>query len=188
MANRSSNGQLVLVVGPSGAGKDTLLTLAREQLARDDRFRFVRRVITRQAGGGEDSAFMAEEVFRQHVEEDAFALHWQAHGLFYGLPNDLDDWLAQGHVAVANGSRAVVPEARRKYPRLRIVNVTAPPEVLANRLRKRGREAGDAVSGRLMRGVEFEISGPDVEEIANAGPPDIAAECFVQALRRWAQN
>lgn len=184
MAKLGSNGQFVLVVGPSGAGKDMLLTLARLALASDDRFHFLRRVITRPTGGGEDSEFMAEEVFRSRVDESAFALHWQAHGLFYGLLKDMEELLAKGHVVVANGSRAILPEARRKYPRLKIVNITAPPDVLAERLRKRGREARDAVSGRLMRGVAFEVSGPDVEVIDNSGPPHVAAERFIQALRR----
>ncbi|WP_246776973.1 phosphonate metabolism protein/1,5-bisphosphokinase (PRPP-forming) PhnN [Microvirga sp. VF16] len=177
---------LVLVVGPSGAGKDTLLTCARTALAGDERFRFVRRVITRPPGGGEDSAFLTEEAFRTRIAQGAFALHWQAHGLCYGLPADIDTWLAQGRVVVANGSRAIVPEARRHYPHLKIVNVTAPPAVLAERLRQRGREAGEMVSDRLQRGGAFELGGPDVEDIDNSGPPDVAAEQLIRTLRGWA--
>ncbi|QRM32581.1 phosphonate metabolism protein/1,5-bisphosphokinase (PRPP-forming) PhnN [Microvirga sp. VF16] len=185
-AGGSVTGTLVLVVGPSGAGKDTLLTCARAALASDERFRFVRRVITRPPGGGEDSAFLTEEAFRTRMVQGAFALHWQAHGLCYGLPVEVDAWLAQGRVVVANGSRAIVPEARRQYTRLKVVNVTAPPAVLAERLRQRGREAGETVSGRLQRGGAFELDGPDVEEIDNSGPPDVAAECFIRTLRAWA--
>ncbi|MCG7505410.1 hypothetical protein [Mesorhizobium retamae] len=89
-------GILVLVVGSSGVGKDTLLKCAREELDGDDRFKFVRRVITRPASGGEDNEFATEAAFRQRVEKGGFTLHWQAHGLFYGLPAIVDDWLRIG--------------------------------------------------------------------------------------------
>lgn len=43
----SQKGALVLVVGPSGSGKDTLIGMAHAQLSHDRRFIFPRRVITR---------------------------------------------------------------------------------------------------------------------------------------------
>ncbi|GLR90973.1 hypothetical protein GCM10007857_76890 [Bradyrhizobium iriomotense] len=42
----SARGHLVLVVGPSVAGKDTLIDFARAQLQSDPDFHFARRVIT----------------------------------------------------------------------------------------------------------------------------------------------
>lgn len=134
-------GTLVLVVGPSGAGKDTLLNLAKDARAGDERFRFVQRIITRAAGRSEHSEFTPEKSFLRRVEEGAFALHRQAHGLFYGLPAYMDAWLAEGRVVVANGSRSALPEALRKYLWLKMINIIAPPELLA----ERGRE-GDDVS------------------------------------------
>ncbi|RWI63659.1 MAG: phosphonate metabolism protein/1,5-bisphosphokinase (PRPP-forming) PhnN [Mesorhizobium sp.] len=176
-------GTLVLVVGPSGAGKDTLLNLAKENLAGDEHFRFVRRVITRPAGGGENSGFATEETFQRLVEDGLLALHWQAHGLSYGLPIIVDEWLANGDVVVANGSRAILPEARRRFSRLTIVNVVAPPDLIAGRLRTRGREAADDIGRRLKRGEEIEVDGADVVTIDNSGPPHAAAEQLVRLIR-----
>ncbi|TWI22279.1 phosphonate metabolism protein/1,5-bisphosphokinase (PRPP-forming) PhnN [Mesorhizobium tianshanense] len=179
-------GTLVLVVGPSGAGKDTLLNLARDALAGDDRFKFVRRIITRPAGGGENSAFAAEEAFQRLVAENRLALHWQAHGLFYGLPIIVDEWLANGDMVIANASRAILADARRRFPRLKIVNVVASPELIAHRLRSRGREAGDDIGQRLKRGGKLEAEGSDVVTVDNSGRPHVAAEHLVRILRSCA--
>src|SRR5258708_1339198 len=125
---------LVLVVGPSGAGKDTLLEAARRALADDPRFRFVRRVITRPAdAGGEAHEAVTEEEFARR----AFALQWQAHGLHYGIP--AETIVGGPVVVVANVSRTVVADAARRFP-TRVIEVTAPVEVLAARLAARARE------------------------------------------------
>ena len=172
---------LVLVVGPSGAGKDTMLGIARRALAGDPRFRFVRRVITRPAGaGGEDHEAVPEETFLRR----AFALRWQAHGLHYGIPLDVIDDLMRGTVSIANVSRGVVAGAVAKFP-VRVIEVTAPPEILARRLAERGREAADDVVRRLARDVPI----PDyvaVDTIVNDKAPAAAGDRFVAALIRAA--
>ena len=48
-------GRLILVVGPSGAGKDTLLGLAKAACAEDSGIVYPRRVITREASSSEDN-------------------------------------------------------------------------------------------------------------------------------------
>ena len=168
-------GTLVLVVGPSGAGKDTLMNLAKDAFVDDDRFRFVRRIITRPAGGGENSEFATEESFLCLIKDGRLALHWQAHGLFYGLPIIVDEWLGNGNIVIANGSRAILSEARRRFPRLKIVNVVASPDVIAERLRSRGREAGDDIGQRLQRGGEIDVDGSNVVSVDNSGLPLVAA-------------
>lgn len=170
---------LVLVVGPSGAGKDTLLNAARRALAGDARFRFVRRVITRPADpGGEDHEPVTEVEFGTRH----FALHWQAHGLHYGIPADVTDDMAAGVVVVANVSRAVIADAATRFP-VRVLEVTAPPRILAERLALRGRETAADIAARLARAVPL----PEhviVDTVLNDATPEIGAERFLAALNR----
>ena len=120
---------LILVVGPSGAGKDTVLSLARVALAEDPRFRFVRRVITRPAdAGGEDHEAVTDSTFA----ERPFALQWQAHGLRYGIPADIVADLKRGIRVVANVSRGIIAEAAERFA-ARVIVITAPVDVLAQR-------------------------------------------------------
>ncbi len=172
---------LVLVVGPSGAGKDTVLGMARLALAGDVRFRFVRRVITRPAeAGGEDHEAVSEAAFAQRP----FALQWRAHGLSYGIPLDVTDDLARGIVVVANVSRGVITAAADRFA-VRVIEVTAPPEMLAERLAARGRETPQDVARRLAREVPVPGHVP-VDRVINDRTPVEAAEHFVAALIRAA--
>lgn len=144
---------LMLVVGPSGAGKDTLLDGARQELAGHTRFRFVRRVITRLPQlGMEDNDYADMETFRRLREAGEFALNWEAHGLCYGIPADIAGTLSGGGVAVASVSRSVIADAAARYP-TRIIEIVAAPEILARRLAARGREDAAAVTARLARAV-----------------------------------
>lgn len=179
----SARGHLVLVVGPSGAGKDALIDFARAQLGCDPNFHFVRRIITRPASVGEDHEPIDIAEFQRRARAGAFALHWQAHGLFYGIPAALDGQLDRGIAVVANGSRATVPLARQRYPQLRVVHVTAPIEVLSRRLTKRGRESYASLKQRLARSNPNPIEGRDVLHIDNAGSLNVAGERFIDVLR-----
>ena len=157
---------LIAVVGPSGAGKDTLMAGARAALAQDARFRFVRRAITRPAeAGGEDHEALSEADFAARRAAGGFALSWGAHGLHYGIPRDIEEDMAARRVVIANLSRAVLPEASARY-RLRVLNITAPMDVLAARLAARGRESSADIAARLAREVSLP-DGLDVERVMN---------------------
>ena len=149
-----ATGTFFLVVGPSGVGKDTLLDGARAALRNDDRFLFARRTITRPAdAGGEDHEAVTPEEFARRREAGAFLLTWGAHGLEYGLPATLSDALKQGRHVVANGSRATIAELAGRVPKLVVVEINASPEVVAARLRARGREDEAQVAARVARTV-----------------------------------
>ena len=105
---------LILIVGPSGVGKDTLMNGAQERLGGNPRYRFVRRIITRPGDLGEEAHDSAtEQEFEARRQGGEFALIWRAHGLHYAIPTDIALDLAQGRAVVANVSRAVVAEAAR---------------------------------------------------------------------------
>ena len=167
---------LVLVVGPSGVGKDTLLEGARKALPGA---RFVRRIITRPAtAGGEDHEAVSDAEFSRR----AFALQWEAHGLRYGIPAGIVDDLAVGRLVIANVSRGVIAEAVARFG-ARVVEVTAPPEVLAARLAARGRETAADVQARLARLVPV---GAAAIQVMNDGSVEEGVARFVAAVTRAA--
>jgi phosphonate metabolism protein PhnN/1,5-bisphosphokinase (PRPP-forming) len=166
------------VVGPSGAGKDTLIAGALR--ARPD-LRLVRRVITRPSeAGGEDFDGVTEAVFADRLARGDFALHWQAHGLRYGIPRD--QVAAPGDV-IFNGSRAALLTARAVFPGLRVIVVTAPDAVLAARLAARGRETESDIRARLDRAGFALPEGVDAVTVVNDGTPSQGVARLLAALQ-----
>jgi ribose 1,5-bisphosphokinase len=173
-------GRLVLVVGPSGAGKDTLLGLARSACAGDSNIVFPRRVVTREASASEDNAQLGADQFRQALARGDFAMYWEAHGHLYGLPRAIDDEIRAGRSVVINASRTVIDAARRTYANVTVIAITAPPEILAERLKLRARGSDGRIEQRLSRTVD--TIAPDVT-ILNVGRPEDHARPLVRAVR-----
>lgn len=179
----SGKGLLIVVVGPSGAGKDTLMDAARAHFAGRDDVHFVRRTITRPAeAGGEDHEAVSREAFDRLVAEDRFAVWWGAHGLKYGVPRTTCEELAKGHVAIVNGSRSALRAFDRVFTRVRVISVTARPEVLAERLAARGRESREDILKRLARTPAELDDHLDVVTVDNSGALNDAVQAFVGVL------
>ncbi|CUH64803.1 Ribose 1,5-bisphosphate phosphokinase PhnN [Thalassovita gelatinovora] len=144
----------------------------------------VRRVITRNAdAGGEDAEAVTPEVFEARVQRGDFALHWQAHGLRYGIPASVDAALKAGRDVLANLSRAVLPELATRFDRPVIVLLTATPQVLAARLSTRGRESAEEQVNRLKR-ADFKLAeGLNPIVIRNDGTLDSTVDAFTAALQ-----
>ncbi len=174
-------GRLVAVVGPSGAGKDTIMDGARRHLADSPDIVFVRRVITRPAeAGGEDHRAATPGEFAAMKASAGFLLDWDAHGIRYGIPASVADEVTAGKTCVANLSRAAVADARRLLPTM-VVEITAPIPVLAERLARRGRETAADIAERLRRAGAVQADADLV--IVNDGAPETAVEALVRALR-----
>ncbi len=164
-------GAMIFVVGPSGAGKDTLIDLARSRLADRGDVHFARRLVTRPVGAGEAHGTLSESAFEE--QQPRFALWWRAHGLSYALGEDVADAMREAHTVVANGSRATLPLAMERFERLYVVHVTAPIHVRAQRLAQRSREAADDIQARLKRAPVVSLV-PDLE-IQNVETPEAGA-------------
>jgi ribose 1,5-bisphosphokinase len=173
-------GRLVLVVGPSGAGKDTLLSHAKVACAEDASIVFPRRVVTRESSTAEDNMQLAPDDFRAALARGDFAMHWEAHGHSYGLPRAIDDDIRASRSVVVNASRTVIDAARQSYANVMVIAITAPPEVLAERIKMRARGSDGAVEQRLNRAVN--AAQPDVT-ILNVGRPEDHARRLLRAIK-----
>lgn len=181
----AKRGVLVAVVGPSGVGKDAIMTAAARHPALDSRVRFARRVVTRVAlVASEDHDSLDETGFARAEAAGAFALTWTAHGLRYALPRSVASDVAAGLTVAANLSRRSLGDARVAFGRLCIVEVTARREILLARLAARGRESEDTVRARLLR--EAPVVVPEATEyhmlLDNSGALDVAAGALVRYL------
>ncbi|SOY70503.1 phosphonate metabolism protein/1,5-bisphosphokinase (PRPP-forming) PhnN [Cupriavidus taiwanensis] len=178
----NASGTFFFVVGPSGAGKDSLMDGARAAL--DDNYVFARRIITRPEGAaGEAHEAVSEVEFARLQANGEFLVTWDAHDLRYGLPCSLVSELERGRNVVANGSRAVIAELARRLPRFVVVLVTAPHDVLARRIAARGRESGAEVARRVARTGAPLPPGVRCITVSNDSTLEVGRARFVQALR-----
>ncbi|WP_233866898.1 phosphonate metabolism protein/1,5-bisphosphokinase (PRPP-forming) PhnN [Paraburkholderia adhaesiva] len=178
--------RLIYVMGPSGAGKDSLLGFARTRLATDG-IVFAHRYITRPEGAGENHIALTDDEFELRSRHGLFAMQWHSHAMRYGVGVEIDQWLALGCTVVVNGSRAYANQALARYPQMMFVHVEAAPLVLAARLASRGRETAEQIAARLARQARFEApAGASVVHIDNSGRLADAGNAFVDVVHRVA--
>lgn len=175
-------GRFVMVIGPSGAGKDSLICAARDAFAGDEHFVFPQRFITRPSSPSENNVEISAAVFEALHEAGGFAASWRAHGLGYGLPRAIDDDIAKGRTVICNVSRTLVPKLRERFVNTVAIEVTAPPDILAARLAARRRGDDGPVDLRLRRSASIADVRPDAV-IPNGGDLSAATSAFIEALR-----
>ena len=178
-------GRLIYVMGPSGAGKDTILQ-ALVGLMGDAVYLAPRIVTRRDDASGPDvasalmatpgldgaslsnaasvskkdstssSASVSDDVFKKLELSGVFAMSWRANGLAYGIDRiDIDPKLSQGLDVLINGSRQYFEEACQRYPALVPVLLDVPAAILEARLQARGRESAAQIQQRLDRNARF---------------------------------
>src|SRR5262249_3533325 len=165
----------VLIVGPSGAGKDTLITGAKTACGLNPAIVFPRRVVTRAASSTEDHDTLNEVNFDRCAKDGAFAFWWEAHGHKYAIPVTANHHIRAGYIVITNVSRGIVDELRGKYAHVDAILVTAPADVLASRLSQRSRQTDGSITERIRRNNAFSLFRADyVIETTNA--PETAVQ------------
>lgn len=176
---------LIYVVGPSGAGKDSLLNWLRGQLPADLPVAWARRTINRPCepdGEAHESVDTAE--FKRLQQANHFALHWAANEHLYGIRHAQLSPLAQTAWVFVNGSRAHLAQAAQHYPGLTVLHITADKEILKQRLVARGRESIQAIENRLLRTPALQVPpGCALIEIRNNDSLEFAGQQLLASLR-----
>ena len=180
-------GQLYYLIGPSGGGKDSLISYVRNRLNGNRSVFFAHCYITRAPEAeGENHVALSREEFLQRLEKGLFAMHWHSYGCYYGIGIEIDHWLSKGCQVLVNGSRSYLPEARRRYPDLKLILIEVSPEVLNRRLEARGRETPEQIQARLERNNQINDALVNIPHavINNDGALAKAGEMLIQHLLR----
>jgi ribose 1,5-bisphosphokinase len=159
--NKIGPGRVIVIVGPSGAGKDTLIRLVRIALANRPGIVFARRIITRAADTAEDNLALSPEEFARLEAQGALAVSWSAHGLYYGYPTHIDGDIRQGATVVLNLSRMSVGAVRARYANTHVILIDADRDLRRARLLARDRETPANVDARMARETPFQHSDAD---------------------------
>lgn len=173
-------GTLILVVGNSGSGKDSIINGASEKYPLNlKKVYIVKRYITRPPSENEDNYLISSEEFNEMGKQGKFALQWHIYGLDYGVSIEIEDWLKNGHTVIVNVSRTIINDTRKKYKNLKVVFIDVPFEITLQRLKSRERESKQGLKERIERARNNQKFPEADFEIDNSGELDEAISQFL---------
>ena len=154
--------KLYYLVGPSGVGKDTVLSQLKRNHYSDAQPLVAHRYITRSVRqNDENHVELSEYEFNRRKESGLFLFDWESHGYRYAVGREVKKWLKSGNSVIVNGSRKYLDKARDKFPDLVPVWMMVSEPVLRERLVQRGRESAEGIEARLLRNRELDAAKPD---------------------------
>jgi len=146
------SGLLVVISGPSGVGKTTIVRSVRDRLDGMLSISTTTRPKTDQDQDGVDYQFLSEAQFQDMVEDAAFLEHAQVFGKhWYGTPRaPVDTALAEGRLALLEIDVQGALQVRKNAPGALLLFILPPDEdTLLERLRNRGREDEATIARRF---------------------------------------
>lgn len=179
-------GHLFYLIGPSGAGKDALLTYAREQINGHLPILFAHRYITRPSqAGGENYIALTQAEFDQRQQLGLFALTWQSHHNSYGIGIEIESWMKAGVNTVVNGSREHLPVASQRFPDMRVILLEVSVDTIRQRLEQRGRETAEEIDARIAHNQQLPaVMHPHLYILNNDTPLAVTGDKFVDLLNQ----
>lgn len=157
---QSNAGLLMVLSGPSGSGKGTIV---KELLSRHEEMRVSISMTTRQPRPGEEDGvhyyFVTRERFEQTIAEDGFLEYAEYNGNYYGTPiAPVQKMLDEGKNVILEIEVQGAEKVMEKRPDLVSIFIGIPSmEELERRLRGRGTETEEVIQKR-MEAAHYELS------------------------------
>ncbi len=167
--------KIVLIVGASGVGKDSLLKSIKNQPT----INFVKRYITRQPDQNESNYYVDKEAFNILDKKNFFVSTWQAHENYYGIARfDIKEGLN-----IISISRSAIKDFESQYVNVTTINITVSKDILKQRLENRGRETKEQIEKRLNRKYE-NLNAKKLIEFDNSDPLENSSKKFINLIQR----
>ncbi len=179
-------GVLLVVSGPSGCGKGTVLAFVKEK----GNYCYSVSATTRKPRVGEAHGvnyfFISKEEFEEKLRRGEMLEYTEYSGNFYGTPKDyVETCLAEGKNVILEIETEGAMNIKRIHPEALLVFIAPPSlDVLEARLRGRGTETEDAIQRRLAKArVEMELVNEyDFAVVNEQGQAEAAADKIVAAV------
>ncbi len=181
-----SKGNIYIISGPSGSGKDTILKEILE--IRSDVFFSISHITRKMRAGeveGEKYHFISTEEFKEELEKDVFLEYNEYSGNFYGTPKaPIEEHLAAGDDVLIECDVNGAETLRKLLPGVISVFIMPPSfEVLKKRLSGRGTETAEQIERRLNEALNEIRRADEYDYIVVNDDLSVAVEDFLTVLK-----